>query len=122
MLSHVFFMVFIYLFSIHRYSRGKTIAICFTASLVMNVLDYFKLNLFADSALFYFFTTITQIAIAQFSGLLVSKNRDSKMLFISLSHCGKYYRLDPVYPHRQCLAGNRGKSCDAPCDPAGAFL
>lgn len=85
MLSHVFFMVFIYLFSIHRYSRGKTIAICFTASLVMNVLDYFKLNLFADSALFYFFTTITQIAIAQFSGLLISKNRDSKMLFISLS-------------------------------------
>ena len=85
MLSHVFFMVFIYLFSIHRYSKGKTIGICLAASLVMNVLDYFKLNLFADSPLFYFFSTLAQIAVAQFTGLFISKKRDSKMLFISLS-------------------------------------
>lgn len=85
MLSHVFFMVFIYLFSIHRYSRKKTINICFAACLAMNLLDYFKLNLFADSGLFYFVTTLMQIAIAQFTGLFISKNRDSKMLFISLS-------------------------------------
>lgn len=85
MLSHVFFMVFIYLFSIHRYSKKKTIGICIAACCAMNLLDYFKLNLFADSRLFYFFTTIIQIAIAQFSGLFISKNRDSKMLFISLS-------------------------------------
>lgn len=85
MLSHVFFMVFIYLFSIHRYSRKKTTGICLAACLAMNLLDYFKLNQFAGSGLFYFFTTIVQIAIAQFSGLFISKNRDSKMLFISLS-------------------------------------
>ncbi len=85
MLSHVFFMVFIYLFLVPRYSKKKTIAICFFSCFIMNLLDYFKLNLFADSKLFYFFSTIVQIAIAQFTGLFISVKRDSRVLFISLS-------------------------------------
>ena len=85
MLSHVFFLVFIYLFLAHRFSKKKTIAICFISCFIMNVLDYFKLNLFADSRLFYFFSTIVQIAIAQSAGLLISVKRDSRVLFISLS-------------------------------------
>lgn len=85
MLSHVFFMVFIYLFIIHRYSHKKTLLICFISCSVMNLLDYLKLNLFPGSGLVYFFTTIVQIAIAQFTGLFISKKRDSKVLFVSLS-------------------------------------
>lgn len=85
MLSHVFFMVFIYLFLIHRYSRKKTFCICFLSCSVMNLLDYFKLNVFSDSSLFYLFTTIIQIAIAQLTGLFISGTRDAKTLFISLS-------------------------------------
>ena len=85
MLSHVFFMVFIYLFLIHRYSKRKTITICFVSCSVMNLLDYLKLNLYPESGPVYFFTTIVQIAIAQFTGLFISKRRDSRVLFISLS-------------------------------------
>lgn len=85
MLSHVFFLVFIYLFLIHRYSRKKTLGICVISCLVMNLLDHFKLNLFSGNALFYFVTTITQISIAQLTGLLISRTRDSKALFIGLS-------------------------------------
>ena len=85
MLSHVFFMVFIYLFLIPRYSKKKTIIICFVSCSVMNLLDYFKLNLFPNSNAFYFFTTIAQIAVAQFTGVFISVKRDSRVLFISLS-------------------------------------
>lgn len=84
-LSHIFFVVFIYLFLIHRYSKKVTIGVCFVSCSVMNLLDYFKLNLFPDSALFYLFTTIVQIAIAQCTGLFIARRRDSRVLFISLS-------------------------------------
>lgn len=85
MLSHIFFMVFIYLFLTHRYSRKTTLAICFISCFIMNLLDYFKLNLFPESDLFYFFSTIVQIAIAQFTGLFISQKRNSQVLFIGLS-------------------------------------
>ncbi len=65
MLSHVFFMVFLYLFLIHRYSRRQTIAICVVSCSVMNMLDYFKLDMFSGSKPAYLFTTLVQIAIAQ---------------------------------------------------------
>lgn len=84
-LSHVFFMVFIYLFLTHCYSKKKTVGICFFWCCVMNFLDYFKLNRFPDSALFYFVATIVQIVIAQSTGFLISGKRNSKVLFIGLS-------------------------------------
>lgn len=84
-LSHIFFMAFIYLFLTHRFSKKKTFAICFAACSVMNLLDYLKLNLLADNGLVYFFTTITQIAMAQFTGLFIAEKRDSRVLFIGLS-------------------------------------
>ena len=64
MFSHVFFMAFIYVFLVHRYSRKKTLGICFLSCFAMNLPDYFKLNIFTDNPLFYFCTTIIQIAIA----------------------------------------------------------
>lgn len=85
MFSHVFFLVFIYLFMVHRYSKRKTVAICVASCLIMNLLDHFKLNMHTGNRYVYFFTTITQIAIAQFTGLLISKKRNSRVLFISLS-------------------------------------
>lgn len=85
MLSHVFFMAFIYLFLPHRYSKKKTIAICLIACVLMNLLDFFKLNLFGDSRLVYFFALLIQIAIAQLTGLLISKKRNSCALFVGLS-------------------------------------
>lgn len=84
-LSHIFFMAFIYLFLTHRFSKKTTLAICLAACFVMNLLDLFKLNLFSENGLIYFFTTIVQIAIAQFTGLFIAKKRDSRVLFIGLS-------------------------------------
>ena len=83
--SHIFFVIFIYLFLIHRYSQKKKIAICFISCTIMDLLDCLKLNLFPDSNWVYFFTTMLQIAIAQSTGLLIAKKRDSRVLFISLS-------------------------------------
>lgn len=85
MLSHVFFMAFIYLFLVHRYSRKKTFVICFISQAVLNLLDYLKLNLFPDSSLCYFLVDIVQIVVAQSTGLFISKKRDSRVLFIGLS-------------------------------------
>ena len=84
-LSHIFFLVFVYLFMIHRYSKRKTLVICFVSCAVTNILDLLKLHLFPGSPPVYFFTTITQIAIAQLSGLFISKRRNSRVLFIGLS-------------------------------------
>lgn len=85
MLSHVFFLVFVYLFMVHRYSRKKTLAVCFLSFLLTTVLNQLKLNLFPGNGLFYFFTTITQIIIAQLTGLLISEKRNGKTLFVGLS-------------------------------------
>lgn len=84
-LSHIFFMGFIYLFLTPRFSKKATLAICLVACFVMNLLDLFKLNLFPDNRLIYFFTTIGQIVIAQFTGLFIARKRDSRVLFIGLS-------------------------------------
>lgn len=85
MMSHVFFLVFVYLFMVHRYSKKKTLFICFLSFLFTTVMSQLKLNLFPDSALFYFFTTLTQIIAAQLTGLLISEKRDSRTLFVGLS-------------------------------------
>lgn len=84
-MSHIFFLVFVYLFTLHRYSRRKTLSLCFLAFLFTTGMGQLKLNLFSDSALFYFFTTIVQIIVVQLTGLLISEKRDSRTLFISLS-------------------------------------
>ena len=85
MMTHIFFLVFVYLFTIHRHSRKKTLAVCFLSFLLTTVMNQLKLNFITDSPLFYFFTTIAQIAVAQLTGLLISEKRDSRTLFVGLS-------------------------------------
>lgn len=85
LLSHIFFLVFICLFIPHRFSKRKTFHVCFLSCMLMILMDYFKLYLFADSPVFYFFTTITQITITQLTGLFISEKRTIKALFIGLS-------------------------------------
>lgn len=63
-LSHIFFMGFIYLFLMPRFSKKATLAICLVACFVMNLLDLLKLHLFSGDSVVYFFTTLVQIAIA----------------------------------------------------------
>lgn len=84
-LSHIFFLVFTCLFIPQRYSRGKTFSICLFSCLLMTLMDYFKLHLYSDSPVFYFFTTIAQIAITQLTALFLSEKRTVKTLFLGLS-------------------------------------
>lgn len=85
MLSHIFFLVFVYLFMIHRYSKKKTLAICFASYIFTTVMNQLKLNIFPGHPFFYFIVTIIQIIISQLTGIVISKKRNSKALFIGLS-------------------------------------
>ncbi len=84
-ISHLFLMLFIYLFIVSRYSKTVTIFICFFSFFALNILDCFKLNIFPDSHLCYVIVTIIQIIITQSTAIFISQNRNSHVLFIGLS-------------------------------------
>ena len=84
-ISHVFLMLFIYLFIIHHYSKFVTVLICFSGFFSLTFLDCFKLNIFPDSDLCYFIVTIIQIIITQSVNIIISKKRDNRTLFMGLS-------------------------------------
>lgn len=85
MLSHIFFLVFLYLFMVHRYSKRKTLVICFLSYIFTTVMNQLKLNIFPGHTIFYFVVTIIQIIVAQLTGIVISKKRNSKALFVGLS-------------------------------------
>lgn len=85
MISHLFLMLFIYLFIISRYSKMAAILICFFSFFTLDVLDYFKLNIFPGSDLCYVIATITQIIITQSTAIFISQKRNSQVLFVGLS-------------------------------------
>lgn len=85
MISHLFLMAFFYFFIMHRYTKRKTVVLCFFSFLILCILDCFKLNFFPDSNLCYVMVTVVQILVTQLSGMLISKQRNSKVLFIGLS-------------------------------------
>lgn len=84
-ISNVFLMAFFYLFVTSRYSRRRTFAICVSSFLALNLLDCIKLQLFPDSGLCFVLVTLAQIFVTQFTGLFISRRRDSRMLFMGLS-------------------------------------
>lgn len=85
LISHIFLMLFIYLFITHRYSKAITRLICCSSFLLLCATDVIKLNIFPDSDLCYFAVTIFQILVTQSTGILISKKRNSKVLFMGLS-------------------------------------
>lgn len=85
MISHIFLVLFIYLFIIRRYSKTVTGALCFFLFLSLSVLDLFKLVLFPDSNLCYVFVTILQILFTQATPLLISGKKSGQVLFVGLS-------------------------------------
>lgn len=85
MISHIFLMLFMYLFMVHRYSKRKTAGICIASFLILSAFDCLKLNLFPDSRLCYVSVTVFQILVTQFTGLFIARQRDSRVLFVGLS-------------------------------------
>ncbi|MDE5932650.1 MAG: GHKL domain-containing protein [Lachnospiraceae bacterium] len=85
MLSHLFLMLFIYIFIVHRYSKEKTAGTCFVVFVLLCMTDCLKLNIFPDSNLCYVIVTLFQIFAVQFTGIFIAKERNSKILFIGLT-------------------------------------
>ncbi len=85
LISHIFVMLFIYLFIESRYTKRKAAAICSASFLAITIPNILKLNIFPDSKLCYFLVTIYQIIMTQFTGVFISKMRDSRALFVGLS-------------------------------------
>lgn len=85
MISHIFVMLFIYLFIESRYTRRKAAVICIVSFLAITIPNILKLNLFPDSKLCYFLVTVYQIIMTQFTGMFISKMRNSRALFVGLS-------------------------------------
>lgn len=85
MLSHLFLMLFIYSFIVHRYSKERTVGICVTSYVLLCTTDCLKLNIFPDSNLCYVIVTLFQIFVVQSSGIFIAKERNSKILFIGLT-------------------------------------
>lgn len=84
-ISHIFVVLFMYLFIAPRFSRPKTAAVCTASFLAITIPNVLKLNLFPDSRLCYLLVTIYQIVLTQLTGLYISMKRDSKALFVGLS-------------------------------------
>ena len=84
-ISHAFLMLFLYFFIRHRYSKAATKWICFLSFVLLTVTDIIKLNLYPESDACYFFVTIFQILLTQFTGIFISKKRNTKVLFMGLS-------------------------------------
>lgn len=85
MISHIFLMLFIYLFVTHRYSKRKTIGICFSSFLFLTLSDCLKLNFFAESNMCYPVVTVVQILVTQFTVMYISETRDNRVLFMGLT-------------------------------------
>lgn len=84
-ISHIFLMLFIYLFIAHRYSKTVTILICLFSFLCICILDGFKLIFFPGNSLCYVFVTILQILLTQSTAFFNSKYKSSHSLFVGLS-------------------------------------
>lgn len=85
MISHIFLLLFIYLFTKQRYSGRKTAVICFGAFAALCLFDQLKLLLYPDSVVCYFVVTLVQIFITQFTAVFICARRNSKALFMGLS-------------------------------------
>ncbi len=84
-ISHIFLILFIYLFIIHRYSGIITGVICLVLFIFLSALDFIKLILFPDSDLCYVLVTISQILATQATPFLISGKKNSQILFVGLS-------------------------------------
>lgn len=77
-ISHIFVMLFIYIFIAHRYSTKKTAGICIGSFLAITIPNVLKLNFFPNSRLCYLLVTVYQIALTQLTGIFISNGGTAK--------------------------------------------
>lgn len=84
-ISHIFLVLFIYLFILHRYSKITTGLLCLLCFVGLSALDIIKVVLFPESGLCYVIVTVLQIILTQSTSFLNSKYKSSQALFVGLS-------------------------------------
>lgn len=84
-ISHLFLILFLYLFIIRRYSKIVTGIACFFLFLLLSALDLVKLILFPDSRICYVVVTVLQILFTQATPFFISGKKSSQVLFVGLS-------------------------------------
>ncbi len=84
-ISHVFLMLFMYLFVLHRYSHAVTALLCGISFVFLCVMDCFKLIFFPGSDICYVIVTIVQIIVTQSTAFLIARKRNVQVLFVGLS-------------------------------------
>lgn len=84
-ISHIFLILFIYLFLLPRYSKIVTGTICLFLFLFLNILDVFKLIVFPESNLCYVALTVLQIIGTQSTAFFIAKKQNCQALFTGLS-------------------------------------
>ena len=85
LISHFYLMLFFCLFIPRRFSKMMTAGICFLAYLFLVTSDCVKLNIFSGYGLCYIIVTLLQIIVVQFTGIFISRKRDSKALYMALT-------------------------------------
>lgn len=84
-ISHIFLMLFMYLFVAHRYSNVVTALLCGISFVLLCVMDCFKLILYSEIGICYVIVTIMQIIVTQSTAILISRKRNVQVLFVGLS-------------------------------------
>lgn len=83
--SHIFLILYIYLFIVHRYSRLITGLLCLGLFSALSILDLFKLLFFPDSPLCYVLVTVLQIIATQSTAFFTARKKSGQSLFVALS-------------------------------------
>ena len=83
--SHIFLILYIYLFIVHRYSRLITGLLCLGLFSALSILDLFKLLFYPDSPLCYVLVTVLQIIATQSTAFFTARKKSGQSLFVALS-------------------------------------
>lgn len=84
-ISHIFLILFIYLFIAPRWSKIIRILTGFSLFLSLHILDAFKFIFFPDSSLCYVVVTILQIIATQSTAFFTARKQNCQALFVGLS-------------------------------------
>lgn len=84
-MSHVFLMLFMYLFILHRYSGFFTAFLCGLSLVLLCIMDCIKLVLFSNIGICYVIVTILQILVTQSTAFVISRKRNVQVFFVGLS-------------------------------------
>lgn len=84
-MSYGFLMAYYLLFISLRYTKARSVMICAVSASCACFLEYLLVYVAAGNSYFYVGATLAQIILTQATAMIISRTRDSKVLFTGLS-------------------------------------